>query len=113
MRSSEWGRSERGRARWSGSSTTPASATTTGPMHGSCLAKGAAHATGFAAYSATSGDLSRRNVLIPSQHVPRVEARLQCLQPVERIGAERVAHALDRLVRLHVVGVAAADRPGF
>src|SRR5215213_5225072 len=55
----------------------------------------------------------RRHVLIPAQHVLRVVTALQRLEAVERLGAERRADALDRLVRLHVVDVAAPGvRPG-
>src|SRR6185437_3272203 len=53
---------------------------------------------------------ARRHVLVPAQHVVRVVARLQLAQPVEGVLAERGSHALDRLVRLHVVHVPPADR---
>src|SRR5439155_13663924 len=53
----------------------------------------------------------RRDVLVAAEDVRRVVASLECPQALERLVAEGGAHALDRLVRLHVVDVAAAERP--
>src|SRR5204863_5038129 len=55
--------------------------------------------------------LERRDVLIPAQHVAGVVTALERPEAVERLRAERGPHPLQRLVRLHVVGVPAADRP--
>src|SRR5262245_9958602 len=53
-----------------------------------------------------------RNVLVAMQDVVQVVAGLQRLEARESVGPEGGAHAVDGFVRLHVVGVAAADRPG-
>src|SRR5687767_8103816 len=58
-------------------------------------------------YVARSG----RDVLVAPEHVPGVVPALQRLQALERPGAEGGAHALERLVRRHVVRVPAAERP--
>src|SRR5829696_3376154 len=56
--------------------------------------------------------LSRwRNVLVAAEDVVRVVAGLQSLEARECVGPEGGAHAVDGFVRLHVVRVAAADRP--
>src|ERR687898_3091575 len=55
--------------------------------------------------------LERRNVLVAVEHVVRVVSTLQRLEPLERLVAKYGADALDWLVGLHVVEIAAADRP--
>src|SRR6266702_3249990 len=55
--------------------------------------------------------LQRRDVLVAAEDVVRVVPSLQRPQALERFIAKRRTHTLDRLVRLHVVHVAAADRP--
>jgi hypothetical protein len=55
--------------------------------------------------------LAWRDVLVAVQDVVRVVPSLQRLQALERLVAKSGTHTLDRLVRLHVVHVAAADRP--
>src|SRR6266487_1086391 len=54
---------------------------------------------------------ARRDVLVATQDVVRVVLSLQRLEAFERLIAEGGTKALDRLVGLHVVDVAAADRP--
>src|SRR5215831_2361872 len=57
--------------------------------------------------------LEWRDVLVAAKDVVRVVPLFQRLQALEGFIAERGAHAVDGLVGLHVVHVAAADRPWF
>src|SRR5215471_15975533 len=52
-----------------------------------------------------------RDVLVATKGIVRIVALLQRLQALEGFIAEGGTHALDGLVGLHVVHVAAADRP--
>src|SRR5262245_11811048 len=55
--------------------------------------------------------LEWRDVLVAAKDIVRVVPSLQRPQALEGFIAKRGAHALDGLVGLHVVHVAAADRP--
>src|SRR5678815_5507934 len=52
--------------------------------------------------------LERRDVLVTAQDVVRVIFLLKLLQTTECVSSKRSAHALDRLIGLHIVDIATA-----